>query len=108
MMINSIATTITATAVATLKLEIKYGIVCPIPPAHVINPHTTPRKTGVPRPVIDPSSLSASANPIDIPAPTLAANPTLNASKELCVANAAANSGASVDTDPSINPANPG
>ena len=67
-----------------------------------------PRMRGWPRPVSAPSSLSASANPMLIPAPTLAANPTRNVSSELCVANAAANSGASVDTEPSISPASPG
>ena len=36
------------------------------------------------------------------------ANPTRNASPLLCVASAAANNGASVETEPSINPARPG
>src|SRR5579862_817258 len=69
---------------------------------------TNPRIHGDPLPVKDPSSDSDSANPIEIPAPTEAASPTRNASQLLCVANAAANNGASVDTDPSISPASPG
>src|SRR5262249_29382130 len=105
---SSIATTITANVVATLKFAIKNGNVCPIPPAVVINPITSPRIHGDPRPVNDPSSDKDSANPIEIPAPSEAASPTRNASQLLCVATAAANRGASVDTDPSINPASPG
>src|SRR6266550_3504169 len=101
-------TTITAISVATWKLPIRNGSVCPNPPAVVINPVAAPRIHGDPRPVSDPSSDSDSANPIDIPAPNEAANPTRNASQLLCVAKAAAKSGASVETDPSINPASPG
>ncbi len=43
-----------------------------------------------------------------MPAPSDAARPTTNASQLLWVANAAANTGASVDTEPSIRPASPG
>src|SRR5438445_12116004 len=43
-----------------------------------------------------------------IPAPNDAANPTRNAAWVLRVANAAANTGARVETDPSIRPARPG
>ena len=43
-----------------------------------------------------------------MPAPIDAARPTLNVSAVLPVANAAAKSGASVETDPSIRPARPG
>ena len=45
---------------------------------------------------------------MEMPAPTEAASPTRNVSQVLWVANAAANSGASVDTEPSIRPASPG
>src|SRR5271170_1005617 len=102
------ATTIPAIQVATQKSWIRYGSVCPMPPAVVISPHTDPRISGRPRPVSDPSSEAASANPIEMPAPTDAAKPTRNASQLILVANAAANTGAKVDTDPSINPTSPG
>src|SRR5438132_12349866 len=98
------ATTTTATNVATVKFEMRYGSVWPIPPAVVISPQTAPRANGRPRPVSDPSSDNASAKPMEMPAPIDAARPTRNASQLLRVANAAANTGASVDTDPSINP----
>ena len=48
-----------------------------------------------------PSSDNASAKPMLMPAPLLAARPTRNVSQLLCVANAAANSGASVEIEPS-------
>ena len=67
-----------------------------------------PRSQGEPRPVSEPSSDIASAMPIEMPAPTEAASPTRKVSWLLWVAKAAANSGASVDTDPSIRPARPG
>src|SRR5207248_8528055 len=105
---SSIVTITTAIAVAVRKFGIKYGNVWPIPPAVVINPQTTPRSRGLPRPVRLPSSEAASANPIEIPAPTLAARPTRNAAWLLWVANAAAKTGARVETEPSINPAQPG
>src|SRR2546426_12841521 len=79
-----------------------------MPPAKVISPQTPPRSGGRPRPVRLPSSLRAPATPIEIPAPTLAAAPTRNASDELWVAKAAANSGASVETELSISPASRG
>jgi len=63
---------------------------------------------GEPRPVSEPSSESASAKPIEMPAPIEAATPTRKVSQVLCVANAAAKSGASVETEPSIRPARPG
>src|SRR6266851_1485971 len=99
---SSTATTMTATSMATRKLLIKKGSVCPIPPAVVINPVTAPRSHGDPRPVSEPSSESPSEKAIEIPAPIEAASPTRNASQLLCEAKAAANSGASVETDPSI------
>src|SRR5438105_6112763 len=99
---SSTATTTAATSVAARKLEIKNGSVCPIPPAVVINPVTPPRSQGDPRPVSEPSSESPSEKAIEIPAPIEAASPTRKASQLLCEAKAAANSGASVDTDPSI------
>ena len=69
---------------------------------------TTPRTTGAPRPVSEPSSDSASAKAIEMPAPIAAASPTRKVDQVLCVAKAAANSGASVETEPSIRPASPG
>ena len=71
-------------------------------------PHTVPRSQGVPRPLSEPSSDSASAKPMEMPAPTEAAMPTRNVSQVWWVAKAAANSGASVDTEPSISPTRPG
>ena len=79
-----------------------------MPPSAVIRPQTRPRIQGWPRPVRLPSSESASAKPMLMPAPTEAARPTRNASQLLWVAKAAANTGASVETDPSIRPARPG
>ena len=55
-----------------------------------------------------PSSDRASANPMLMPAPRPAASPTRNVCQLSCVAKAAANKGASVETDPSISPAKPG
>ena len=97
-----------AHSAASKVLEGRNGSVCPIPPRAVIAPQITPRTHGCPRPVRLPSSESASAKPMLMPAPADAARPTRNASLELCVANAEANTGASVETDPSINPASPG
>ena len=74
----------------------------------VITPQTVPRSHGVPRPVSEPSSEAASAKPMEMPAPTEAAMPTRKVSQVLWVAKAAANSGASVETEPSISPARPG
>src|SRR6185503_242034 len=54
------------------------------------------------------SSDNASAKPMLMPAPTEAASPTLNVASVFPVAKAAANKGASVDTEPSISPASPG
>ena len=73
-----------------------------MPPPNVIRPQTTPRSIGAPRPESLPSSYSVSAKPIEMPAPTDAARPTRKAFHGLWVANAAANTGASVDTEPSI------
>ena len=80
----------------------------PSPPIAVITPQTTPRTNGAPRPVSEPSSDKASAKPMEMPAPIAAASPTRNVAQVLCVAKAAANSGANVDTEPSIRPASPG
>ena len=71
-------------------------------------PQTAPRTTGAPRPVSEPSSDKASAKPIEMPAPIAAASPTRNVAQVLWVAKAAANSGASVETEPSMRPARPG
>ncbi len=69
-----------------------------MPPAVVIAPQTSPRVQGCPRPLRTPSSESASAKPMVMPAPMEAAMPTRNAVQLLCEANAAANTGARVDT----------
>ena len=61
-----------------------------------------------PRPVNEPSSDRPSANAIEMPAPTEAAMPTRNVCQVLWVAKAAANSGARVDTAPSIKPSSAG
>jgi hypothetical protein len=53
-------------------------------------------------------SDNASANPIEIPAPSAAARPTRNVAQVCRVAKAAANNGARVETERSINPARPG
>ena len=74
----------------------------------VITPDASPRFQGEPRPEIFPSSWTASVKPMEMPAPTEADRPTRNVVHGLCVANAVAKIGASVDTDPSIKPASPG
>jgi hypothetical protein len=79
-----------------------------MPPATVMRPQTAPRKYGVPRPDSFPSSASASAKPIEMPAPSDAAIPTWNAVHGSCVPKAAANTGANVETEPSIKPTRPG
>ena len=86
----------------------RYGSECPNPPIAVISPQMPPRSRGEPRPVSEPSSERASAKPMLIPAPMEAARPTRKVCKLFWVAKAAANSGASVETEPSINPARPG
>ena len=68
----------------------------------------SPRNHGVPRPVRLPSSDSATAKPMLIPAPSEAPRPTANASHVFLVAKAAAKTGANVETEPSIRPARPG
>jgi len=68
----------------------------------VIQPGLAGLIIGRPRPVSEPSSESASAKAIEIPAPTEAAKPTRKASHVLCVAKAAAKIGASVETEPSV------
>src|SRR5580692_12370766 len=105
---SSATTTQIATTMAVQNDGIRNGSVWPIPPAVVINPQMPPRISGAPRPVRLPLSDNASAKPIEIPAPTEAASPTRNVSHVLLDANAAANTGAKVDTDPSISPAKPG
>src|SRR5215469_12734145 len=79
-----------------------------MPPAAVIRPVTEPRNTGRPRPVSEPSSESASAKAIEMPAPTEAARPTRKASQLFLVAKAAAKTGARMETEPSMRPASPG
>ena len=63
-------------------------------------PHTVPRSHGPPRPVIEPSSDNASANPIEIPAPMEAAMPITNVSQLFCVAKAAAKTATSKPSKP--------
>jgi hypothetical protein len=53
-------------------------MVWPRPPTVVISPQVNPRSQGEPRPVNDPSSDSASAKPMLMPAPIEAARPTRN------------------------------
>ncbi len=78
------------------------------PPLKVITPVMAPRSHGLPRPLILPSSESASANAMLIPAPTDVAIPTRKAVCVERVANAAAKIGAREGTEPSIKPARPG
>jgi hypothetical protein len=108
MIASSTRTTKKAIVIAAWNLGIRNGSVWPIPPRAVMAPQTNPRTQGWPLPVRLPSSDSASAKPMLIPAPSDAANPTRNASQEFRVARAAANTGASVDTEPSMSPARPG
>ncbi len=79
-----------------------------MPPSVVMAPQIRPRAHGCPRPVRLPSSDSASAKPMLMPAPNDAAIPTRKASQLFFVAKAATNTGANVDTEPSISPAKPG
>ena len=58
----------------------------------VINPQANPLLIGEPLPEISPSSEIASVRPIDIPAPTDAASPTINVVQVFCVAKAVAKS----------------
>jgi hypothetical protein len=69
-----------------------------MPPTVVMRPQTVPRAQGRPRPLSTPSSDIASAKPMLMPAPTEAAMPTRKASLLVCVAKAAAKTGASVET----------
>src|ERR1700733_9111169 len=101
---SSTITTQTATTIAVQNDGIRNGRVCPMPPAVVIRPQMAPRINGAPRPVRLPLSDSASAKPIEMPAPTDAASPTRNVSQVLPDAKAAANTGANVETEPSISP----
>src|ERR1700733_15138609 len=98
---SSTTTTAIATTIAVQNDGIRNGSVWPMPPAVVISPQMPPRISGAPRPVRLPLSDSASAKPIEMPAPTDAARPTRNVSHVLLEAKAAANTGASVETDPS-------
>jgi len=68
--------------------EIRQGVANA--PPNVIRPQTTLRSSGAPRPDSLPSSDSASAKPIEMPAPTDAARPTRKAFHEFWVADAAA------------------
>src|SRR5271169_1851528 len=108
MVASSTKTTAIATVIATLMLCMRNGNVWPMPPSAVIAPQTEPRSHGVPRPVRLPSSERASAKPMLMPAPSDAARPTAKASQVFLVATAAAKTGASVETEPSIKPARPG
>ena len=105
---NSITTTSIAAVIAARKSGMRNGSVCPIPPRAVMRPQMNPRVQGRPRPVRLPSSDNASAKPMLMPAPSDAARPTAKASQVFFVAKAAANTGASVETEPSMSPASPG
>src|SRR5208337_991918 len=94
---SSTITTAIATAIAYQNDGIRNGSVCPIPPAVVISPQMPPLINGAPRPVRLPLSDSASAKPMEIPAPTEAAIPTRKVCHVLPDANAAANTGARVE-----------
>src|SRR5262249_12678801 len=62
------APTTAGSAGAPRKSQVRGGGLWPSPPIPVITPHTVPRISGAPRPVSEPSSESASANPIEMPA----------------------------------------
>src|SRR5262245_3942602 len=79
-----------------------------MPPRNVAPPVIAPRRNGCPRPVSSPVSERPSEKPMLIPAPTAAARPTIRVVCGSRVANAVANSGASVETEPSISPASAG
>src|SRR4028119_1967578 len=68
-----------------------------MPPTAVMTPQTMPRSQGEPRPVICPSSESASVRPMEMPAPTDAAMPTRKVSQLFWVAKAAAKRGAGAE-----------
>ena len=53
-----------------------------VPPKKVARPVIRPRWGAAPRPVMWPSSLSASLRPIEIAAPSAAARPTSSAARE--------------------------
>src|SRR4051794_26666395 len=93
---------------AKRRFWIRNGKVCSIPPTAVATPVMAPRSQGPPRPVIEPSSESASASPMLIPAPSEAARPTKKALSGRPVIPAAAKIGASVETAPSISPSRAG
>ena len=102
---SSTRTTTIAIPRANGKSLIRNGRVWPMPPRVVMAPQIRPRTQGWPRPVRLPSSDNASAKPMLMPAPSDAAMPTRNASQLFLVARAAANTGAKVETEPSISPA---
>jgi len=62
--------------------DIKNGSACSVPPTNVAAPVMIPRRNAEPRPVISPSSESASLMPIEIAAPRAAARPTSSAVRE--------------------------
>jgi hypothetical protein len=74
-----------------------------MPPRPVPKPVMAPRRSELPRPVTLPSSDSASERPM-----LTAASPTKYALSGRPVRPAVAKIGASVDTEPSINPSGPG
>ena len=105
---SSTRTTTIAIPRANRNSVIRNGRVWPMPPSVVMAPQIRPRAHGCPRPVRLPSSDNASAKPMLMPAPSDAAIPTRKASQLFLVARAAANTGAKVETEPSISPARPG
>ena len=62
--------------------EIRNGSACAKPPTNVAAPVISPRVSALPRPVIEPSSLSPSDRPIEIAAPSAAAMPMSSAARE--------------------------
>jgi hypothetical protein len=99
---SSHPTTTYASFSATARLGMRKGNVWSIPPNPVATPVMLPRWTGLPRPVMVPSSDNASERPMLTAAPSEAASPTKKALKSLAVSPAAAKIGASVETEPSI------
>ena len=77
---------------------------CRMPPRNVPAPVIAPRAYGFPRPVRSPVSDSPSEKAMLTPAPIAVASPARNAYRGWWVASATAKIGASVDSDPSINP----
>ena len=104
---SSTLTTAIAMGSATLSRSMMNGSEWNVPPRKVAPPVIMPRAVASPRPLMLPSSESASERPMLIPAPSDAARPTRSAA---CgpARNAVAKIGASVETVPSIRPISAG